>query len=131
MRRWSVMRRPRAVQRAMMSTMSKAPSAFLPFTGKPPLRPEVLTLALLRARERLARQETGVFTQKDMLEGVGFGALLAVSLLLAFNQIIVKFVNSALAVVFVDIWLWYRGLLGRVRRAGLLIGSLFLRVPCA
>ena len=79
--------------------------------------------------------------RKDRLDGVGVGALLAVSLLLAFNQIIVKYVNqglqpvffaglrSALAVVFVGIWLTYRGLWGRVRladwRAGLLIGLVF------
>lgn len=79
--------------------------------------------------------------RKDRLDGVGIGALLAVTLLLAFNQIIVKYVNhglqpvffaglrSALAVVFVGGWLWYRGLLGRVRLAdfwpGLLMGALF------
>ena len=79
--------------------------------------------------------------RKDRLDGIGLGALLAVSLLLAFNQIIVKFVNqglqpvffaglrSALAVVFVGLWLWYRGLFGRVRLAdlgpGLLMGALF------
>lgn len=78
---------------------------------------------------------------KDRLDGSGFAILLGVTLLLAFNQIIVKYVNqgiqpvffaglrSALAVVFVGIWLWYRGLLGRVRWAdlgpGLLMGSLF------
>ncbi len=79
--------------------------------------------------------------RKDSLDGVGFGALLTVSLLLGFNQIIVKFVNeglqpvffaglrSAIAVVFVGLWLWYRGLIGRVRLAdlgpGLLIGVMF------
>ncbi len=79
--------------------------------------------------------------QKDRLDGTGFATLLAVTLLLAFNQIIVKFVNqgiqpvffaglrSALAVVFVGLWLWYRGLLGRVRLAdlapGLIMGGLF------
>lgn len=79
--------------------------------------------------------------RKDRLDGVGIGALLAVTLLLAFNQIIVKYVNhglqpvffaglrSALAIVFVGGWLWYRGLLGRVRLAdfwpGLLMGALF------
>ncbi len=78
---------------------------------------------------------------KDRLDGTGFAALLAVTLLLAFNQIIVKYVNqgiqpvffaglrSALAVVFVGLWLWHRGLLDRVRWAdlgpGLLIGALF------
>ncbi len=79
--------------------------------------------------------------RKDRLDGVGFGALLAVTLLLAINQIIVKEVNtglqpvffagarSALAIVFVYGWLRYRGLWGRVRRAdlwpGLLIGAMF------
>ncbi len=79
--------------------------------------------------------------QKDRLDGIGFGALLAVSLLLAFNQILVKYVNhglqpvffaglrSALAVVFVGGWLWYRGLLGRLKWSdlvpGLLMGALF------
>jgi drug/metabolite transporter (DMT)-like permease len=79
--------------------------------------------------------------RKDRLDGSGVAALLAVSTLLAFNQILVKYVNtglqpvffaglrSSLAVVFVAAWLWYRGLLPRVRLAdlapGLLIGSLF------
>ncbi len=79
--------------------------------------------------------------RKDRLDGVGLGALGAVTALLAVNQIIVKEVNtglqpvffaglrSALAVVFVWGWLWYRGLLGRVKVAdfgvGLAIGSLF------
>lgn len=79
--------------------------------------------------------------RKDRLDGSGIAALLAVSTLLAFNQILVKYVNgglqpvffaglrSALAVVFVAAWLWYRGLLPRVSRAdlgpGLLMGGLF------
>lgn len=79
--------------------------------------------------------------RKDRLDGVGFASLLGVTLLLAANQIIVKEVNtglqpvffaglrSALAVVFVGGWLWYRGLLGRVRLAdlgpGLLMGAAF------
>ena len=78
---------------------------------------------------------------KDRLDGTGFAALLAVTLLLAFNQIIVKYVNqgiqpvffaglrSALAVVFVGLWLWHRGLMARVKWAdlgpGLLMGVLF------
>lgn len=78
---------------------------------------------------------------KDRLDGTGFAALLAVTLLLAFNQIIVKYVNqgiqpvffaglrSALAVVFVGLWLWHRGLMARVKWAdlgpGLLMGALF------
>ena len=79
--------------------------------------------------------------RKDRLDGVGFGALVAVALLLAVNQILVKHVNqglqpvffaglrSALAVVFVWGWLKWRGLTGRLRRQdlgpGLLIGCLF------
>ena len=79
--------------------------------------------------------------RKDRLDGIGLGALLTVAMLLAFNQILVKYVNhglqpvffaglrSALAVVFVGLWLWYRGLLGRVRLAdlapGLVMGALF------
>ena len=79
--------------------------------------------------------------RKDRLDGVGLGALGAVTLLLAFNQIIVKEVNSgiqpvffaglrsALAVGFVWGWLQYRGLWGRVRLAdlgpGLAIGMIF------
>lgn len=79
--------------------------------------------------------------RKDKLDGVGLGALLAVTLLLAANQIIVKEVNaglqpvffaglrSALAVVFVWGFLTWRGLTARVRRAdlgpGLLIGTVF------
>ena len=38
--------------------------------------------------------------RKDRLDSTGFGALLAVSLLLAFNQIIVKYVNQGLQPVF-------------------------------
>ncbi len=79
--------------------------------------------------------------RKDRLDGSGAAALLAVSTLLAFNQILVKYVNgglqpvffagmrSALAVFFVAAWLWYRGLLPRVTMAdlgpGLLMGGLF------
>lgn len=79
--------------------------------------------------------------RKDTLDGVGLAALIGVTLLLAFNQIIVKEVNtglqpvffagarSALAVVFVWGWLRWRGLTGRVRMAdlgpGLAIGAVF------
>ncbi len=79
--------------------------------------------------------------RKDRLDGRGLAVLLAVTLLLAGNQIVIKIVNggiqpvffaglrSALAVGFVGAWLWHRGLLGRVRRAdlgpGLLIGAVF------
>ncbi len=79
--------------------------------------------------------------RKDRLDSTGIGALLAVSLLLGFNQIIVKYVNqglqpvffaglrSTIAVGFVGLWLWYRGLLRRVRLTdlgpGLLIGVMF------
>lgn len=79
--------------------------------------------------------------RRDRLDGVGFATLLAVALVLAINQIVIKIVDrglqpvffagmrSALAVVFVGGWLWYRGLLGRIRLAdlapGVLIGAVF------
>ncbi len=79
--------------------------------------------------------------RKDRLDAFGATALLAVTLLLAFNQILVKWVNtglqpvffaglrSALAVVFVGIWLVWRGRPPRLTRAdlwpGLLIGTVF------
>lgn len=79
--------------------------------------------------------------RKDRLDGTGAASLIAVSLLLAFNQVLIKYVNtglqpvffagmrSALAVVFVAGWLWYRGLLPRVKLTdlapGLLMGGLF------
>ena len=56
--------------------------------------------------------------RKDRLDGIGFSALLAVSLLLAANQIIIKEVNSGLQPVFfagarsalavVYVWLWLK-----------------------
>ncbi len=79
--------------------------------------------------------------RKDRLDGFGLFALLAVQLLFACNQIIVKMVNeglqpvffaglrSALAVGFVALWLWLRGRPPRLQRstvkAGVLIGCLF------
>lgn len=79
--------------------------------------------------------------RKDQLDALGGAVLLGVTLLLAFNQIIVKLVNqglqpvffaglrSALAVLFVWAWLVYRGRPPRLSRAalgsGLLIGALF------
>ncbi|MFC3180111.1 DMT family transporter [Cypionkella sinensis] len=79
--------------------------------------------------------------RKERLDGVGLAALIAVTFLLAVNQIVVKEVNhglqpvffaglrSALAVVFVFGWLKFRGLWGRVRWSdlgpGLAIGSVF------
>jgi len=79
--------------------------------------------------------------RKDRIDGFGAGALLAVMLLLAFNQVIVKVVNeglqpvffaglrSALAVPFVGGWLWLRGQPPRLTRAtagaGVLIGTVF------
>jgi drug/metabolite transporter (DMT)-like permease len=90
--------------------------------------------------EKVAPQSGGMM-RKDRLDGVGLGMLLAVALVLAVNQIIIKIVDaglqpvffaglrSALAIIFVGGWLWYRGLLGRVRLAdlgpGLLIGLVF------
>jgi drug/metabolite transporter (DMT)-like permease len=79
--------------------------------------------------------------RKDRLDAFGVGALLAVQLLFAFNQIIIKIVNqglqpvffaglrSVLAVVFVALWLWIRGRPPRLTwatcPAGLLIGCAF------
>ena len=79
--------------------------------------------------------------RKDSLDGVGLAGLLAVTLLLSVNQIIVKEVNaglqpvffagarSVLAVGFVWAWLKYRGLWDRVQWAdwlpGLAIGTVF------
>lgn len=79
--------------------------------------------------------------RKDRLDAIGGSVLLAVTLLLAFNQIIVKLVNqglqpvffaglrSVLAVVFVWGWLYLRGRPARLNRKvlgpGLLMGALF------
>lgn len=79
--------------------------------------------------------------RKDRLDAVGGSVLLAVTLLLAFNQVIVKLVNeglqpvffaglrSALAVVFVWGWLVWKGRPPRLNRAalgpGLLMGAVF------
>lgn len=79
--------------------------------------------------------------RKAALDGVGLAALLAVQVLLAFNQIVVKLVNaglqpvffaglrSCLAVFFVWAWLAWRGRPPRLNRAtvpmGLLIGAVF------
>ena len=78
---------------------------------------------------------------KDRLDAFGGSVLLGVTLLLAFNQIVIKAVNegfqpvffaglrSALAVGFVWAWLVWRGRPPRLKRsslaAGLLIGTLF------
>jgi drug/metabolite transporter (DMT)-like permease len=79
--------------------------------------------------------------RKDRLDLFGGSVLLGVTLLLAFNQVIVKLVNeglqpvffaglrSALAVVFVWAWLAYKGRPPRLNRAafgpGLLMGCVF------
>ena len=79
--------------------------------------------------------------RKDRLDAFGGSVLLGVTLLLAFNQIIVKLVNeglqpvffaglrSALALVFVWAWLVWRGRPPRLTRAslgaGLVIGAVF------
>lgn len=79
--------------------------------------------------------------RKDRLDGTGLAALLAITLVLAANQIIIKDANrglqpvffaglrSVLATGFVWLWLRHRGLTDRVRRAdlgpGLLIGAIF------
>jgi drug/metabolite transporter (DMT)-like permease len=79
--------------------------------------------------------------RKDRLDAFGGSVLLGVTLLLAFNQVIVKLVNaglqpvfvaglrSALAVVFVWAWLVYKGRPPRLKRMslgpGLLMGTFF------
>lgn len=79
--------------------------------------------------------------RKDRLDAFGGSVLFGVTLLLAFNQIVIKAVNegfqpvffaglrSALAVGFVWAWLWWRGRPPKLTRAslgpGLLIGALF------
>lgn len=79
--------------------------------------------------------------RKDRMDGLGFSVLIGVTLLLAFNQVIIKEVNagiqpvffaglrSLLAIGFVWGWLWYRGLTSRIRRQdiplGLGIGAIF------
>jgi drug/metabolite transporter (DMT)-like permease len=79
--------------------------------------------------------------RKAGIDGVGAASLLAVTLLLAFNQIVIKLVNdglqpvffaglrSALAVGFVAAWLWWRGRPARLGRAelwpGLAMGCVF------
>ena len=74
--------------------------------------------------------------RKDRLDVFGGSVLLGVTLLLAFNQVIVKLVNaglqpvffaglrSAQAVVFVWLWLRYKGRPPRLSRASLPIGVL-------
>lgn len=79
--------------------------------------------------------------RKDRLDAFGGTALLGVTLLLAFNQILVKWVNtglqpvffaglrSVLAIGFVALWLVWRGRPPQLMRAdlgpGLLIGAVF------
>jgi drug/metabolite transporter (DMT)-like permease len=79
--------------------------------------------------------------RKDRLDAFGLTALLAVQVLLAFNQLIIKLVNvglqpvffaglrSLLAIGFIWAWLVWRGRPPKLRRAslgaGLLIGALF------
>lgn len=79
--------------------------------------------------------------RKDRIDGVGVAALVGVTLLLAFNQVIIKITNqglqpvffaglrSALAIVFVAGWLWLRGRPVRYTRgtagAGFLMGAIF------
>ena len=79
--------------------------------------------------------------RKDRLDAFGVCALLAVQLLFAFNQIIIKTVNdglqpvffaglrSALAVGIVAFWLWLRGRPPRLAKAtlpaGVMIGLMF------
>lgn len=80
-------------------------------------------------------------SRKERLDAFGVSALFGVTLLLAFNQILVKWVNeglqpvffagarSALAILFVGAWLWWRGRPPVLQRdhvlPGLLIGTVF------
>lgn len=93
---------------------------------------------MARAANSLKRPK---MPRKDRLDGFGVAALLAVQFLFAFNQIIVKTVNaglqpvffaglrSALAILFVALWLWLRGRPPRLDLAtlpsGILIGAAF------
>ena len=79
--------------------------------------------------------------RKPSLDVPGLGILLAVTLLFAVNQIVVKIVNvglqpvffaglrSALAILFVGGWMWFRGHRPRLRLhvagAGMLMGAAF------
>lgn len=79
--------------------------------------------------------------RKERLDGVGLAALVAVTFLLAVNQIMVKEVNrslqpvsfagarSVLAIAFAFVWLKYRGLWHWIKRTdlgpGMAIGALF------
>lgn len=79
--------------------------------------------------------------RKDRLDSFGAGALIGVTLLLAVNQIMVKFVNqglqpvffaglrSAIGTIFVALWLYWRGRPAVLSRKdlgpGLLIGTVF------
>ena len=79
--------------------------------------------------------------RKDRLDSFGVIALLAVQFLFAFNQIIVKTVNaglqpvffaglrSTLAILFLALWMWFRGRPPRLLReslgVGVLMGCLF------
>ena len=79
--------------------------------------------------------------KKDSLDGTGAATLLGVTLLLAFNQVIIIEVNkglqpvffaglrSVLAVGFVGVWLWWRGrppvLQPQHMVSGLIVGAMF------
>lgn len=79
--------------------------------------------------------------RRDRLDGFGVAALSAIALLLAFNQIVIAWVNQGLQPVFfaglrsvlatavVAGWMWARGRPARLRRpvlrAGLLVGTIF------
>jgi drug/metabolite transporter (DMT)-like permease len=79
--------------------------------------------------------------RKDRLDAPGAAALTAIAALLAFNQVVIVWVNeglqpvffaglrSALATVFVLVWLWLRGMPLRhtpgTGRLGLLMGAIF------
>jgi drug/metabolite transporter (DMT)-like permease len=110
--------------------------------GKPALHAAIRPgLTPPGARPTVPPQQETAMPRRDRIDAFGAGALLAVMLLLAFNQVIVKVVNeglqpvffagvrSALAVPVVAAWLWFRGRPPRLTRAelgpGLLIGTVF------
>ena len=120
-----------------------------PLERAPPLGP-VLTIlnpfpSLAPAAEAPQAPREGCegagMSRKERLDAFGVSALFGVTLLLAFNQILVKWVNeglqpvffagarSALAILFVGAWLWWRGRPPVLQRdhvlPGLLIGTVW------
>ncbi len=122
-----------------MSTPPFAPR----FKGNPALLPVVSAPPALDAAALAGKgvPKSGDMMRKERLDGLGLAVLLGVTLLFAVNQIVIKLANqgfqpvffagarSTLAIAFVGGWLWYRGLMDRVKWAdlgpGLAIGTVF------